>query len=54
VFDNRPVLRRLRLFRLIYAFNALQLAPRAFRGWLRRKRQVSENFGGDTLQEGNP
>ncbi len=54
VFDNRPVLRRLRLFRLIYAFNALQLAPRAFRGWLQRKRQVRERFGGDTLQEGNP
>lgn len=54
VFDNRPVLRRLRLFRLIYAFNALLLAPRALRGWLRRKRQVGEKFGGDTLQEGNP
>jgi flavin-dependent dehydrogenase len=54
VFDNKPVLRRLRLFRLIYAFNALQLAPRALRGWLRRKRQVGEAFGGDTLQEGNP
>ena len=54
VFDNKPVLRRLRLFRLIYALNALQLAPRAFRGWLRRKRQVGETFGGDTLQEGNP
>jgi len=54
VFDNRPVLRRLRLFRLIYAFNALQLAPRAFHGWVRRKRQVRQNFGGDTLQEGNP
>ena len=54
VFDNRAVLRRLRLFRMIYAFNALQLAPRAFHGWLRRKRQVGESFGGDTLQEGNP
>ena len=54
VFDNKPVLRRLRLFRLIYAFNALQLAPRAFRGWLRRKRQVGAAFGGDTLQENNP
>ena len=54
VFDNKPVLRRLRLFRLIYAFNALQLAPRALRGWLRRKRQVGETFAGDTLQEGNP
>lgn len=54
VFNNKPVLRRLRLFRLIYAFNALQLAPRAFHGWLRRKRQVDETFGGDTLQESNP
>lgn len=54
VFDNRAVLRRLRLFRLIYALTALQLAPRALRGWLRRRRQVSEQFGGDTLQEGNP
>ena len=54
VFDNRAVLRRLRLFRLIYAFNALQLAPQALRGWLRRRRQVGENFNGDTLQAGNP
>jgi flavin-dependent dehydrogenase len=54
VFDNRAVLRRLRLFRLIYAFNALQLAPRALHGWLRRKRQVAESFRGDTLQGDNP
>ena len=54
VFDNRAVLRRLRLFRLLYAFNAVQLAPQAFRGWLRRRRQVGEAFGGDTLQAGNP
>lgn len=54
VFDNRAVLRRLRLFRLIYAFNALQLAPQALRGWLRRRRQVTEKFDGDTLQAGNP
>ena len=54
VFDNRAVLRRLRLFRLIYAFNALQLAPQALRGWLRRRRQVAQQFDGDTLQAGNP
>ena len=54
VFDNRAVLRRLRLFRMLYAFNAVQLAPQAFRSWLRRRRQVGEHFGGDTLQEGNP
>ena len=54
VFDNRAVLRRLRLFRMLYAFNAVQLAPQAFRSWLRRRRQVGEHLGGDTLQEGNP
>ena len=54
VFDNRVVLRKLRLFRLVYALTALQLAPRALRGWWRRKRQVGEQFAGDTLQPGNP
>lgn len=54
VFDNRKVLRRLRLFRLVYAINAMKMAPAAFRGWLRRRRQVQETFGGDTLQAGNP
>ena len=54
VFDNPAVLRRLRLFRMIYAFNALRLAPHALHGWLRRKRQIGESFRGDTLQEGNP
>jgi len=54
VFDNRPVLRRLRVFRVIYALTALQLAPSAIRGWLRRRRQIGEEFAGDTLQAGNP
>lgn len=54
VFDNRAVLRRLRLFRMVYAANALWLAPKAVRGWLRRRRQVDEKFAGDTLQSGNP
>ena len=54
VFDNRVVLRKLRLFRLVYALTALQLAPLALRGWWRRKRQVGEQFAGDTLQPGNP
>lgn len=54
VFDNPAVLRRLRLFRLIYSLTALQLAPRAFRGWLRRRRAVRDSFSGDTLQPGNP
>jgi flavin-dependent dehydrogenase len=54
VFDNRVVLRKLRLFRIVYALTALQLAPRALRGWWRRKRQVGESFAGDTLQPDNP
>ncbi|HEV8694804.1 MAG TPA: NAD(P)/FAD-dependent oxidoreductase [Lysobacter sp.] len=54
VFDNPAVLKRLRVFRLIYALTALQLAPKALRGWLRRKRAVSDSFSGDTLQQGNP
>jgi flavin-dependent dehydrogenase len=54
VFDNAKVLRRLRVFRMIYAFTALQLAPQAFRGWLRRRRQVDVSIAGDTLQQGNP
>ena len=54
VFDNRPVLRRLRLFRMLYAANALVIAPEALRGWRARRRQVAESFGGDTLQDGNP
>jgi hypothetical protein len=54
VFDNRKVLRRLRVFRAIYAFTALQLAPEAMRGWLRRRRQVGVSMSGDTLQQGNP
>ena len=54
VFDNPAVLRRLRLFRVIYALTALQLAPRALRGWLRRRRAARADFSGDTLQQGNP
>lgn len=54
VFDNKAVLRRLRLFRFIYAMTALRMAPQALRGWLRRKRQVGVDFRGDTLQQGNP
>ena len=54
VFDNRAVLRRLRVFRAIYALTAVQMAPAAFRGWLQRRRQVGVAVSGDTLQAGNP
>ncbi|MCD9032825.1 FAD-dependent oxidoreductase [Luteimonas sp. Y-2-2-4F] len=54
VFDNRAVLRRLYLFRLVYLCNAVAIAPQALRGWWRRRRRVGESFSGDTLHEGNP
>lgn len=50
VFEARPVLRRLRIFRAIYALSALGMARTAWRGWLRRRRQLREGFEGETLQ----
>ena len=52
VFDNRDVLRRLRLFRLIYLLTALRMAPAALRGWFYRRRQAAIQFGDETLQPG--
>lgn len=54
VFDNDRVRWRLYVFRLIYAVNAIAIAPQALRGWLARRRQAAGSFGGDTLHEGNP
>jgi flavin-dependent dehydrogenase len=54
VFDARPVLWRLRVFRVIYAATALRLAPMALRSWWRRRRQLRADFAGDTLQADNP
>ncbi len=54
VFDSKPVLRRLRMFRLIYALKAVRMAPAAARAWLRRRRQVGIAFSGDTLQRDIP
>lgn len=53
VFDAPQVTRRLRLFRLIYALNALTGAPQALRNWWRRKRLRNGGFTGDTLQPDN-
>jgi 2-polyprenyl-6-methoxyphenol hydroxylase-like FAD-dependent oxidoreductase len=53
VFDARPVLWRLRVFRFIYALTTLQLAPAALRSWLQRKRAARDSFSGDTLQLGS-
>ena len=54
VFDNPAVIRRLRVFRVIYALTSLQQLPGALRGWLRQRRAAREDFSGDTLQQGNP
>ena len=54
VFDNAAVRWRLYVFRLIYAINAVAIAPQALRGWLTRRRQAATAFRGDTLHEGNP
>lgn len=54
VFDNPAVLRRLRVFRCLYALTALRMAPAALHGWWRRRRQIGVAFSGDTLQRGNP
>ena len=55
VFDNPAVLRRLRVFRWIYALTALQLAPAALRGWRQRRRQARVRYDGDeTLHRAEP
>ena len=50
VFGARPVLWRLRVFRLIYALFALRLAPMAWRSRRQRRRQARLDIDGDTLQ----
>ncbi|MEO5595631.1 MAG: NAD(P)/FAD-dependent oxidoreductase [Lysobacteraceae bacterium] len=54
VFDSPKVLKRLRVFRLIYMLTALQMAPQALRGWLNRRRQVRVMIANDdTLHPGS-
>lgn len=50
VFDARPVRRRLRLFRALYALTALGMAPSAWRDWRRRRRQAAVEMREETLQ----
>jgi flavin-dependent dehydrogenase len=54
VFDARPVLWRLRVFRLVYAAVALRQGPAALRAWWRRRRQSAAGFAGDTMQVESP
>ena len=49
VFDNPAVIRRLRLFRLIYLVTAVSMAPQALRGWRQRRRERRAAFRGETL-----
>jgi hypothetical protein len=53
VFDARPVLWRLRIFRVIYAATALRIAPEAVRSWWRRRRDIRRGMA-DTLQAETP
>ena len=51
VFGTPAVLRRLRIFRLIYAVTALTMAPHALRLWWRQQRGRRAVFAGDTVQQ---
>ena len=44
VYDARPVIWRLRLFRLIYAITTLRIAPDALRDWRRRRRVLRQEL----------
>jgi flavin-dependent dehydrogenase len=51
VYAHAGVRRRLRLFRLVYALNALAMAPTALRNAWRRRRQIMVRFEGETLHD---
>lgn len=54
VFDARPVIWRLRLFRLVYAVSALSMLPAACRARWQRYRQARLAFDAETLQQDVP
>ncbi|MGY4514770.1 NAD(P)/FAD-dependent oxidoreductase [Lysobacter sp. HA18] len=51
VFQARAVIWRLRVFRIIYALNALGMLRTAVRDWFARRRHARIGFDGDTLQD---
>ena len=44
-------MRRLRIFRAIYALTALGMAREAWRAWRNRRRQLAVEVQGETLQQ---
>ncbi|PJK08026.1 hydroxylase [Lysobacteraceae bacterium NML120232] len=50
VFNAPQVIRKLRIFRIIYALNAIEQAPAAWRAWRKRRRQVKVEMREETLQ----
>ena len=48
VFDAPPVMRRLHLFKAIYALSGLAMLPRWLRDWRDRRRQARAEFSGGT------
>lgn len=50
VFAAPQVTRKLRIFRIIYALNAIERAPAAWRAWRKRRRQVKVEMREETLQ----
>ncbi|PJK14103.1 hydroxylase [Lysobacteraceae bacterium NML07-0707] len=50
VFAAPKVTRKLRIFRIIYALNAIQRAPAAWRAWRKRRQQVKVEMREETLQ----
>ena len=54
VYDARPVIWRLRLFRLIYAATALRIAPEAIGSWWRQRRANRQHLADDLLRAQRP
>lgn len=53
VFGAKPVLRRLRIFRAIYALNAIRMAPHAWRAWRQQRRHLALAMR-DKAMQGTP
>ena len=54
VFDAKPILRRLRIFRAIYAITSLGMSGKALASWRNRRRQLGIEMREETLQGDAP